>query len=45
MACFSRYISSTCVIPKEDKVIHKKEGIADYSSRLYENRLIEQSKR
>jgi thiol-disulfide isomerase/thioredoxin len=41
----SRYIPSTYVISKEGKVIYKKEGIADYSSRQFENWLIEQSKK
>lgn len=41
----SRYIPTTYVVSKEGKVIYKKEGIADYSSRQFENWLIEQSKR
>ena len=39
----SSYIPSTYVISKEGKVIYKKEGIADYSSRAFREWLLQQA--
>ena len=39
----SSYIPATYVISKEGKVIYKKEGIADYSSRTFREWLLQQT--